>query len=56
MHCGSFSVAYIGFDETVHTVSEADNVRVCVHVTPSGCEINFPFDISFTTIDGTAGN
>ena len=47
-------MAHVQFSETVYTVSETNAVRVCVEVTPGGCDINFPFDISFTTIDGSA--
>ena len=49
-------MAYIGFRETVYTVSEGNAVRVCVEVIPDGCNIDFPFDVSFTTFDGSAGN
>ena len=49
----------IGFDDTAYMVDEGGMVAFCVGVedaSSTNCVINFPFNISFTTFDGSAGN
>lgn len=55
-HVTCIPVAIVGFRETIYAADEGSVVSVCVEVPAGGCDINFPFDIRFTTIDGTAGN
>ena len=51
-------MTFVGFRETVYEVTEGNDVTVCVEVrnSPGGCTVNFPFDISFETIDNSSGN
>ena len=49
----------MGLERTLYNVSEdVGVVEVCTVVySPSlGCPISYPFNVSFSTIDGTAGN
>ena len=48
----------VGLEETMYSVSEGDGtVEVCVVVfSPSdSCPISFPFSVSLSTSDNTAG-
>lgn len=52
-------MASVGFDATVYTVDEGGMVQVCVEVVSTShdnCLVTFPFNISFTTGDDSAGN
>ena len=55
--CFSSTGASIVFMNPYHTVSESRGVEVvCAQVdSPNGCDIDFPFDISLETSDGSAG-
>ena len=47
------------FEQTSYTVDEGSMVAFCVGVegaSPTSCVVNFPFNISFTTFGGSAGN
>ena len=52
--------AFVGFDETAYQVSEGNILLFCVEVVDashSNCVINFPFNISVSTMPGgRAGN
>ena len=50
--------AVVGLDRTIYQVSEdAGVVEVCaiVYSPMSDCPIEFPFEVRFTTLDGSAG-
>ena len=55
------TVAVVGLSQTLYTVAEEDlQVEVCVVVTTpdfpdEGCPIASPFNLDFSTVDGTAG-
>ena len=52
------SVAVVGLDKTLYQVSgNVGVVEVCaiVYSNESDCPIEFPFDVKFTTLDGSAG-
>ena len=58
--CGAyFTEAVVGLEITSYTVSEnVGVVEVCTIVySPSlPCPISHPFEVTFSTVDGTAGN
>ena len=53
-----FSDAVVGLEKTFYSVSEDDGMlEVCAIVTSPdiGCPIQFPFQVSLSTTDGSAG-
>ena len=53
-----FSAAVVGLEKTIYSVSEDDGMlEVCAIVTTPdiGCPIQFPFQVSLSTTDGSAG-
>ena len=55
----TFLVARVGFEETVYQTDETSGtVEICVVVFEPNisCPIEFDFNVTFETRDGTAGN
>ena len=53
-----YTAAVVGLERTFYTVSEDDGiVEVCAIVTDPDimCPIEFPFQVNFSTTNGTAG-
>ena len=53
------TVAMVGFEKTIYEVDEGRMEALCVKVvnaSRSNCLVNFPFNISFTMVDMSAGN
>ena len=51
--------ASVGFNSTAYRMEEGDIMIFCVEVvgaTHGSCHINFPFNISITTVDSSAGD
>ena len=50
---------FVGFNSTVYRVEEGDIMVFCAEVvgaTHGSCLVNFPFNISITTADSSAGD